>query len=146
MLSKNGTRHKGIKTVHRLRIQAHEKKNGQIWSDTSWTKARSKKLKKKASKSYKKGEDCNRVTKKNAASNKSVYKYSKTIDSAARTAEKTRVEEDVVEKTGLMVDVASSPKTLAIRCRARASTAKKRGEDEHRRCDRRETASRNDQP
>lgn len=55
---------------------------------------------------YNKKGEYGRVTKKNAASVSAASKNVKTIAISARTAGATLVEDEVMNKTGLMVDVA----------------------------------------
>lgn len=63
------------------------------------------------------------VTKNNAASLSAANMNAKTISNSARTAGATLVENDVVEKTGLMVNFVSTPKSLRIQLEACVSTA-----------------------
>lgn len=64
------------------------------------------------------------MAKKKASGLKAAHKSTRTIYSGVRMAEATLVDDDVVKKTGFMVDVVSNRKTLRIQVEASGSTTK----------------------
>lgn len=128
LLRKNGTRHKGMKAISRLILQAYCSLKGKATYGISCKLANYKQKKKKQPRVYKKEGDNVRVSKKSAESVNSAKKNINTIASGFKTAGATVFEDEVVKKMGLMVDFVNTSKILSIHLKSSASTTKNQRE------------------
>lgn len=123
-LNKNDTNHKSMEAVRRLRLHARQRIQRKPRTAGKLKLPRDRKGKNSKKSVNKKEEDHERVKNKNAANVSAANKNFKTISSCARKAGATLVENDVAEKTRMMVVVVNTVKPLGIQVKSSGSMTK----------------------